>query len=247
MRCMTISDTHANLAAFEAVLADVASRGAHYDIVWCLGDVVGYGPDPNECIALLQTLPHVCLSGNHDWAALGRIDLRTFNPDAAALAEWTREALTPQNLRFLMARPSSEALDEYFLAHASPREPIWEYVLDVMVAEENFPRFTQRYCLVGHTHIPAIFVEDGKTHTVRLSYATPGAPLALRRDARYIINPGSVGQPRDGDPRAAYALLDTVTPTWTHHRVEYPIQATQDKMRVHGFPTRMIDRLDFGR
>ncbi len=247
MRCLIISDIHANLAAFEAVLADVASRGAHYDIVWCLGDVVGYGPDPNECIALLQTLPHVCLSGNHDWAALGRIDLRTFNPDAAALAEWTREALTPQNLRFLMARPSSEALDEYFLAHASPREPIWEYVLDVMVAEENFPRFTQRYCLVGHTHIPAIFVEDGKTHTVRLSYATPGAPLALRRDARYIINPGSVGQPRDGDPRAAYALLDTVTPTWTHHRVEYPIQATQDKMRGHGFPARMIDRLDFGR
>ncbi|MBK8834517.1 MAG: metallophosphoesterase, partial [Anaerolineae bacterium] len=94
MRCLILSDIHANLAAFEAVLADVAARDLKYDIVWCLGDLVGYGPDPNEGIALLQTLPHVCLSGNHDWAALGRIDLRTFNPDAAALAEWTREALT---------------------------------------------------------------------------------------------------------------------------------------------------------
>ncbi|MBP7599873.1 MAG: metallophosphoesterase family protein [Thermoflexales bacterium] len=247
MRCLILSDIHANLAAFEAVLADVAARGLQYDIVWCLGDLVGYGPDPNEGIALLQTLPHVCLSGNHDWAALGRIDLRTFNPDAAALAEWTREALTPQNLRFLMARPSSLAQEEFLLAHASPREPIWEYVLDVMVAEENFPCFSERYCLVGHTHMPAIFVEEGKTHAVRLSYATPGAPLTLRRDARYILNPGSVGQPRDGDPRAAYALLDTSALTWTNHRVEYPIRVTQDKMRANRFPTRMIERLDYGR
>lgn len=247
MRCLVVSDIHANLAAFEAVLADVKARAAHYDIVWCLGDLVGYGPDPNECIALLQTLPHVCLSGNHDWAALGRIDLRTFNPDAAALAAWTREALTPQNLRYLMARPASLAQDAYLLAHASPREPIWEYVLDAMVAEENFPRFTQQYCLIGHTHVPVLFVEDGKARSARPISASPGAPLALREDARYIINPGSVGQPRDGDARAAYAILDTDGPVWTQHRVVYPIETTQRKMRTNSFPTRLIERLEYGR
>ncbi|MBX7213217.1 MAG: metallophosphatase family protein [Thermoflexales bacterium] len=247
MRCLVISDIHANLAAFEAVLADVAARKLQYDIVWCLGDLVGYGPDPNDVIALLQTLPHICLSGNHDWAVLGRIDLRTFNPDAAALARWTRDALTPQHLRYLQARPGSVEQGDFFLAHASPREPIWEYVIDAMVAEENFPRFTQRCCLVGHTHVPVAFIEDGGTHMVRSTMPPPGSPFTLREDARYIVNPGSVGQPRDGDPRAAYVLLDTGAMTWTPYRVAYDIARTQDKMRTNDFPVRLIARLDLGR
>ena len=124
MRCLIISDIHANFAAFEAVLQDAKRRSVAYDIVWCLGDVVGYGPDPNECIDLLRTLPHVCLAGNHDWAVLGNLDLETFPENAAYVVEWTRSVLTPQNLQYLRARPEELQQGDYYLVHASPREPI---------------------------------------------------------------------------------------------------------------------------
>lgn len=246
MRVLVISDIHANLAAFEAVLKDAQTRAA-YDMVWCLGDVVGYGPDPNECIDLLLTLPHVCLSGNHDWAVLEKLDIQTFHAQAAHIARWTREVLRPRNLIFLQARPEKLAHGEYLLVHASPREPIWEYITDTTIAEENFEFFDETFCLCGHTHVPAIFVRDDKTGHVRLSLPAPGVAVKLKADARYIINPGGVGQPRDGDPRAAYAILDTETRIFTVYRAEYDYQATQNKMRGAGFPQRMIDRLAFGR
>ena len=247
MRCLIVSDIHSNLAAFEAVLADAKRRDLQYDIVWCLGDVVGYGPDPNECIELLRTLPHICLAGNHDWAVPGKLDLETFHENAAYVVRWTRDCLTPENMTYHKARPEELEQGDYHLVHASPREPIWEYITDVNVAEDNFGFILEPYCLVGHTHVPVIFVKDGRTKNVRASYPNFGGPTPLKPNCRYIINPGSVGQPRDGDPRAAYALLDTTELTWSPYRIEYNIKQTQDKMRVLKIPSRLIDRLEYGR
>ncbi len=247
MRCLVISDIHANLAAFEAVLQDVARRRISFDVVWCLGDVVGYGPDPNDCIDLLRTLPHVCLAGNHDWAVLGKLAIEAFHENAAFVVQWTREALTAPNLNYLRVRPEKEAQGDFLLVHASPREPIWEYVLDVSVAEENFGFVTTPCALVGHTHVPLVFFKDERTRVVSAALPPPNTPILLRHAFTYIINPGSVGQPRDGDPRAAYAVLDTEALTWTQYRVAYPIAHTQERMRRHGFPERLIERLAIGR
>ncbi|MCS6846273.1 MAG: metallophosphoesterase family protein [Anaerolineae bacterium] len=247
MRCLIISDIHANLAAFEAVLQNAAKRRLRFDIVWCLGDIVGYGPDPNECIDLLRTLPHICLAGNHDWAVLGKLDIETFHENAAFVVEWTQSRLTKENFNYLRARPEQDVEGDYFLVHASPREPIWEYVLDVSVAEENFGYMPTTCALIGHTHVPAIFVKDSATLAVHATAPVPNIPVTLKPSCSYIINPGGVGQPRDGDPRAAYALLDTDTRTWTPYRVEYPIKHTQEKMRAAGFPDRLIERLSHGR
>ena len=247
MRCLVISDIHSNLPALEAVLDDAKARALNFDIVWCLGDVVGYGPEPNECIDLLRTLPHVCLAGNHDWAVVGKLDLRTFHESAAFVVEWTREHLTGPNMNYLRARPEMLPHDDYLLVHASPREPIWEYITDIHVADENFDSTTAPFCLVGHTHVPVVFVKDGRTGNVHVTLPSADVPVSLKRDSRYIINPGSVGQPRDGDPRASYGLLDTVTGTWMPHRVEYPIKTIQAKMKAFNFPARLIERLDYGR
>jgi diadenosine tetraphosphatase ApaH/serine/threonine PP2A family protein phosphatase len=247
MRCLVLSDIHANQAALDAVFQDVKKRKLQYDIVWCLGDVVGYGPDPNECIELLRTQPHICLAGNHDWAVLGKLGIETFHENAAFAVEWTRQHLTPGNLTYLRARPDKDTYGDFLLVHASPREPIWEYVLDVNVAEENFGYMTTMCALVGHTHVPVIFVKDGRTLAVHSVVPTPNAPVTLKRGSSYIINPGGVGQPRDGDPRAAYALLDTATLSWTQFRTEYDVKRTQEKMRAEGFPQRLVDRLEYGR
>lgn len=246
MRVLVLSDIHANAAALEAVLADARAR-APYDFVWCLGDVVGYGPDPNECIDILRGELHVCLAGNHDWAVLGKLDLQTFHDSAAMIVQWTRSALSPRNRAYLEARPPQEPQADFYLVHASPREPIWEYITDVVIAEENFQLFDTPYCLCGHTHVPAVFVLDERTRHVRISWPAPSVPFKLRPETRYILNPGGVGQPRDGDPRAAYAILDTVSHMWTLHRVDYPIQVTQDRMRQCAFPDRMVERLAYGR
>jgi diadenosine tetraphosphatase ApaH/serine/threonine PP2A family protein phosphatase len=247
MRCLVISDIHANLQAFEAVLNDSKNHSQSYDIVWCLGDLVGYGAEPNECIELLRTLPHICLAGNHDWAVLGKLDLRTFHESAAFVVEWTQENLSPQNMNYLKARPEQLPHDDYLLVHASPREPIWEYITDVNVAEENFNVTTVPFCLVGHTHVPVVFVKDGRTSHVHVALPSANVPVVLKRDSRYIINPGSVGQPRDGDPRASYAILDTVTGTWMPYRVDYPIKTAQQKMKSKHFPPRLVERLEYGR
>jgi diadenosine tetraphosphatase ApaH/serine/threonine PP2A family protein phosphatase len=247
MRCLVISDIHANLAAFEAVLNDAKARALNYDIVWCLGDVVGYGPDPNECVELLRTLPHICLAGNHDWAVLGKLDIETFNDNAVTAIQWTRGALRPENARYLQARPERIEQGDYLLVHASPRRPIWEYILDNTIADENFAVFSQPYCLVGHTHVPVTFVKDSRNQQVRMSHLEHNLPVSLRRNNRYIVNVGSVGQPRDGDPRAAYALLDTSSSTWTLYRVEYNVAQIQQRMRTAGLPEKLITRIEYGR
>jgi predicted phosphodiesterase len=241
MRCLVISDIHANLTAFRTVLDDASD----YDFVWCLGDVVGYGPDPNECVELLRRLPHLCLAGNHDWAALGRLDIRTFNADARRVVGWTQEQLTPENFEYLEALPTTFVLGEYTLAHGSPREPVWEYILDPLIAALNFPHFETPYCLVGHTHMPIIFrqvSERGDCEALLPDYSGPQRLDGVRQ----IINPGSVGQPRDSIPEAAYSLLDADSGLWEYRRVQYDIAEVQARMRERNMPERLITRLEHG-
>ncbi|NDJ34955.1 MAG: metallophosphoesterase family protein [Chloroflexi bacterium] len=245
MRYLIISDIHANLTAFETVLEDAGKLGEDYDFVWCLGDVVGYGPDPNECVELLRSMPHLCLAGNHDWAALGRLDIRSFNTDARRAVTWTRETLTDNNLAYLEALPTTFVLGDFTLAHGSPREPVWEYILDPLIATMNFPHYQTTYCLVGHTHTPITFKmsdNGSETESIQPVYNKP-----LRLDKkRQIINPGSVGQPRDQDPRAAYAFLDMELMTWEYRRIPYDIEAVQKRMRGFDLPERLVNRIAHG-
>ncbi|MDE2821243.1 MAG: metallophosphoesterase family protein, partial [Chloroflexota bacterium] len=216
-----------------------------WDFVWCLGDVVGYGPDPNECVDRLRTLPQLCLAGNHDWAALERLDVRTFNPDARRAVQWTQETLTDENTRWLEALPVTFVIGEYTLVHASPREPIWEYILEPMIAALNFPHFETPYCFVGHTHQPVIYTmaaEDGNAESAAPHY---NEPYALN-GRRQIINPGSIGQPRDQNPAAAYGILDMTDGVFEHRRVDYDIAAVQRRMYDNNLPERLITRLEHG-
>jgi len=226
--------------AFETVLADAEGE---WDVIWCLGDLIGYGPNPNECVALLREHEHISLSGNHDWAALGKLDIQNFNIEAQAAIQWTRNALTDQTRDYLDALPTKMVREPFTLAHASPRQPVWEYILDPYTAATNFEYFDTPYCLVGHTHVPALFEIQDNNIIARVPLYRE--PIHLN-DARLIINPGSVGQPRDSDPRAAYALLNTDSMDWVHRRISYPVGKTQELMRQQGMPPRLIERLEFG-
>ncbi len=239
---LIISDIHANLTALNAVLADAGS----FDRIWCLGDLTGYGPDPNECIERLREFPSTTLAGNHDWAVLERLDLADFNRDARTACLWTRHRLTPENKEFLASLPVHVEEEGYTLVHASPSEPVEEYVLDILSAEYNFGQFNTPVCLLGHSHWPVAFLQpensSGLCVQLRPIYGEP-----FKFDGgRWIINPGSVGQPRDGNPAAAYALLDVEKGQWEFRRVTYPVEETQRRMRQHHLPARLIERLSRG-
>jgi diadenosine tetraphosphatase ApaH/serine/threonine PP2A family protein phosphatase len=242
VRYLIISDVHANLVALGAVLADAPD----FDEIWCLGDLVGYGPSPNKCVERLWDFPHVSLAGNHDWAALGKLDLRSFNTDARIANTWTQSALTPVVREYLSGLPTWLERDGFYMAHASPREPVWEYILDATLAYANFAHFSAAYCLVGHTHVPFVFELDEERKRCEPLAPSLSAPMELGPH-RAIINPGSVGQPRDGDPRASYAILDTERMTWAFRRVAYSVEITQECMRAQGLPRRLIERLAVGR
>jgi predicted phosphodiesterase len=245
MRCLVLSDIHSNLEALEAVLDDAGQ----VDLVWCLGDTVGYGPDPNACVELLRSLSPVCIAGNHDWATLGNLDLQDFNPDARDANLWNRQQLTPGNLNYLEALPNLVVEGQFTLAHGSPRHPIWEYIIYTSTARTNFDHFQTPYCLVGHTHTPGIFrlIPETREHGSICVQVTldSGQPVKLGPD-RLIVNPGSVGQPRDGDSRASYAILDLDDMTVEHRRVPYQIDETQAKMMSHDLPLRLVLRLKYG-
>lgn len=241
MRILIISDIHANLTALEAVLA----HAGEVDAVWCLGDLVGYGPDPNECVSRIRNLPGlVCLLGNHDAAALGQIDTDSFNPDARLAIHWTQEALTPESRDFLKTLPDKTVVEPVTLAHGSPRSPVWEYLLDTRTATANFDHFDTPYCLVGHTHLPVLYYLTDESRVARLM--VPDAFMQIALAPRAIVNPGSVGQPRDRDPRAAYGLYDSNLNTFEFCRVPYKISAVQDRMKAAHLPERHIQRLAAG-
>ncbi|UCG10043.1 MAG: metallophosphoesterase family protein [Dehalococcoidia bacterium] len=238
-----MADIHSNLAAFQSVLGDVAVRGGVAEI-WCLGDVVGYGPDPGQCIELLGQYEHVCVAGNHDWAAINKLDTAYFNPPAAAACHWTAQQLTDEDRDYLAHLPLTIKKGDFTLVHGSPREPIWEYLLSVGEAEENRARFKTKFCLVGHSHVPLVF-KYSEGSRCSLSPLSDGEEVVLG-EARLIINPGGVGQPRDGDPRASYAIYDEETRMVTLHRVAYDIKATQKKMIKQGLPMPLVTRLSYG-
>ncbi len=241
MRVLIISDIHANLTALEAVL----THANHVDAVWCLGDLVGYGPDPNECISRVRTLPNlVCILGNHDAAVLRHIDSSAFNPEARQVIYWTQNELTDANLDFMKNLPERVQLDHVTLVHGSPRQPVWEYLLDTHIATRSFAYFDSAYCFVGHTHLPVIYhqLQDGQP----ANFSIPEANTHTLLSPRSILNPGSVGQPRDRDPRAAYAIYETTEHTWELHRVSYDIAAVQNRMQAAKLPERHIQRLSSG-
>jgi predicted phosphodiesterase len=243
MRYAIIADIHSNLTAFNAVLDDMEQRGGAAEI-WCLGDIVGYGPDPHECIERLQRYNHVCVAGNHDWAAIGKISTADFNPDAALACQWTARQLSHDDVKYLEDLPLSIDKGKFTLVHGSPREPIWEYVISTSIARENFNFFQSPYCLVGHSHVPLTFKEEDGSCTFSRLVANIGFALGK---SRLIINPGGVGQPRDGDPRASYAIYDSDTRIVKLYRILYDVAATQDKMMAKGLPVRLAVRLQQGR
>jgi diadenosine tetraphosphatase ApaH/serine/threonine PP2A family protein phosphatase len=239
VRVAVVSDIHGNLQALEAVLASIDQDAP--DEIWCLGDLVGYGPRPNRCCALVAERADVCLIGNHDLAALGRLDLEIFSPDAALTAEWTARQLEPKSRTFLETLEPKGVRDEVGLFHASPRDPVWEYVLSPGIAYAALAATPQTLVLVGHSHVALAF----RLSTTTLATAAEGTEVELAED-RWLLNPGSVGQPRDGDPRAAWLLLDVEAGRARFQRVEYDVAATQAAMREQGLPEALAARLDHG-
>jgi predicted phosphodiesterase len=244
MRYAIISDIHGNLAAFQAVLQDIGERGG-VERIWCLGDIVGYGPDPKECIALLRRYEHICVAGNHDWGAIGKIDIDDFNPEAAAACRWTGQQLDDDEVDYLAGLPLVVSEGDFTLAHGSPREPIWEYLVSTYVAKVSFSCFQTKFCLVGHSHAPVVFEHHADSGECVLQELSLEAPLRLGVN-RLIINPGGVGQPRDGDPRASYAIYDSDGNVIWHYRVPYDVGVTQQRMLEQGLPHRLATRLSYG-
>jgi diadenosine tetraphosphatase ApaH/serine/threonine PP2A family protein phosphatase len=222
-------------AVFESIAGDAP------DEIWCLGDLVGYGPRPNRCCALVAERADVCLIGNHDLAVLGRLDLAEFAPDAAASALWTREVLEPEAGAYLESLAATGVREGVGLYHASPRDPVWEYVLTPEIAEASLAAVDEDLVLVGHSHVALRFGWQERF----LALAPTGTEIDLARE-RWLLNPGSVGQPRDGDPHAAWLLLDLDARRATFRRVAYPVERTQAEIRERGLPEPLAARLEHG-
>jgi predicted phosphodiesterase len=247
MRLALISDIHANLPALEATLAAIDET--EIDEIWCLGDVVGYGADPDDCTSLAAERCALCLVGNHDLAVLGELDVSSFSPAAAAAVRWTQRNASDETLRFLRGLEASDTDREVALYHASPRDPVWEYVLWPDQAAECIERQERRVSFVGHSHVALFFVsEDGAAEgaDAQGAQAGDGAHLDLS-EGRWLINPGSVGQPRDGDPRAAWLELDTEAWTATYRRVSYDIDRASEAIRSADLPPHLAQRLHIGK
>jgi diadenosine tetraphosphatase ApaH/serine/threonine PP2A family protein phosphatase len=239
-RVAVISDVHANEEALRAVLEEIDAWKP--DALWCLGDTVGYGPAPNRCCALVAERADVCLIGNHDLVAIGSLDVTEFNEEAAAAALWTRAALDESSLAFLSKLEPKAVVGEVELYHASPRDPVWEYVLSAETAYVSLLTASAPLVLVGHSHVAlAIGLDEADLHG---GLAPEGTEIEL--EGRWLLNPGSVGQPRDGDPRAAWLELDTDARFARFHRVAYPIERTQTAIREQGLPDGLAARLATG-
>jgi diadenosine tetraphosphatase ApaH/serine/threonine PP2A family protein phosphatase len=241
-----ISDVHSNQPALEAVLA--ATRAAGIERVWCLGDVVGYGAEPDACAELIRERCEICLVGNHDLAALGTLDISSFSETAATAAEWTRANSSPATLEFLRGLGPAASRDGVGLFHGSPRDPIWEYVLSIDQADAGMDVQEERIGLIGHSHVSLFFTrpEQARNGDTQGAQAGDGALLALE-SGTWLLNPGSVGQPRDGDPRAAWLELDTERWTARFHRVEYDVASAAETILSAGLPSQLAERLEVGR
>jgi predicted phosphodiesterase len=240
MRIAVLSDIHSNLAALEAVQNDLPA----IDEVWALGDIVGYGPQPNEVIRSLQAMGARSVLGNHDGAAIGTVDPRDFNPEAARAIAWTATVIDDNSRAYLATLPEVRRDGELTAVHGSPRDPVWEYIVSASVAAENLGAFETKLCLFGHTHLPIVFrAGEGEVETIR---AAPREPIMLDGQ-RCLINPGSVGQPRDGNPAASYLVLDPERGSVEFRRVPYEVERTQRLIQDADLPPRLAERLAYGR
>lgn len=241
MRIAVISDIHSNLHALEAVLTDIDAEAP--DEIWCLGDVVGYGPRPNECADIVRERAAVVLVGNHDLAAIGKLDTSDFGPLASESAHWTERELSAEQADWLRSLEPSATRAGLELYHGSARDPVWEYVLSEEVARENLELTSAPIVLVGHSHLALALSWDGERLDGGLA---PGGTELDTTGARWLVNPGSVGQPRDNDARAAWLLIDDEAGRAAFRRVSYPIEQTQAEMRAAGLPEDLAARLARG-
>jgi diadenosine tetraphosphatase ApaH/serine/threonine PP2A family protein phosphatase len=239
VRVAVLSDIHANLVALDAVLATLGT----VDAIWVLGDVVGYGPEPDGVVERLSGLGAIGVAGNHDLAAVGGDQIEWFNPDARAAMEWTRRRISPTTRRWLTDLLPRHRSAEFSLVHGSERDPVWEYVASLPIARANLAVLATRFGLYGHTHLPMAWAE--RDDNVEEITPRSGSIFGLT-DGRALLNPGSVGQPRDGDPRAGYLVIDEAAGVCTWERVAYDIPAVQAAMIGAGLPRRLADRLGFG-
>ena len=247
MRVAVISDIHSNLPALEAVLEAIDETGAEQ--IWCLGDVVGYAAQPDECTATVRERCDLCLVGNHDLAVLGQLDISAFSSAAAEAALWTRENATKESIEFLRSLSPQGEREEVALFHASPRDPVWEYVLSLEQAEQCMEVQPRPVTLIGHSHVALYFARpeaaEGGRAEVRGAQAGDGATLDLK-SGTWLVNPGSVGQPRDGDPRAAWLELDTEEAIARFHRIPYDIDRAAEPIAEAGLPRHLGERLYIG-
>lgn len=242
MKVAVVSDIHSNLQAFEAVLEAVANSDASE--LWCLGDLVGYGADPDACVELAKRHTAVCLAGNHDMAVVGELPLDDFTRGASIAAQWTREVIASENLRFLEGLRPEGREEAVGLYHASPRDPIWEYVLSALLAELCLDAQPDRVCLIGHSHVALSFVRyEGTSATGEP--CREGTELDLT-SGEWLLNPGSVGQPRDGDPRAAWLLLDLDDHSASYQRTRYDVAGAAGAIRAARLPNSLAERLEYG-
>ncbi len=242
MRCLIVSDVHSNLEAFESVLSDAEKRGG-FDELWSVGDVVGYGPDPVACIDLMMQHNAKGVAGNHDYACDGKMSTEDFNPHAAAAVAWTRKQLALEQTSYLHDLPLKIEISGFTIVHGSPRDPLREYLITSQVALDNYPHFDTPRCIVGHSH--RAFVCRPRGDNAIFEEFPLDSPIALDSD-RLIFNPGAVGQPRDRDPRASYAIYDSTAETMTHHRAEYDVSLTQSKMSTQQLPRFLVERIAYG-
>jgi predicted phosphodiesterase len=242
MKIAVIADVHGNRQAFEAVLEHAVADGAAE--LWCLGDLVGYGADPDACVALAREHAAVCLAGNHDLAVTGEVPVEAFSRGAGLAVQWTQEVIAPENLAFLAGLHPRGQEGPIGLYHASPRDPVWEYVLSALLAELCLDRQPHRICLVGHSHVALSFARrDGELAT---GEPRRGGTLLELSKGEWLLNPGSVGQPRDGDPRAAWLLLDLDDLTASFRRTDYDIAGAAGAIRAARLPDSLAERLEYG-
>ncbi len=242
MQVAIVSDIHGNRQAFEAVLEDIQSSDC--EEMWCLGDLVGYGADPDACVELARQHASVCLGGNHDLGVRGTLPLEEFSRGARLAAQWTRETITPETMEYLNSLAPQRLRELVGLYHASPRDPVWEYVLSPLQAELCFDLQRHRICLIGHSHVALSFMRPPGAAATGQTRAA-GEELDLS-SGEWLINPGSVGQPRDGDPRAAWLELDLDQLVARYRRTEYDIAGAASAIRAARLPDSLAERLSFG-
>jgi diadenosine tetraphosphatase ApaH/serine/threonine PP2A family protein phosphatase len=241
MKIALISDIHSNSEALAAVMAEIASL--HVDEIYCLGDLVGYGPEPNECVTQIQETASLVLAGNHDFAAVGLTPTDYFNRYARDAIDWTAHNMTPENNEFLAGLDITFQTENALFVHATPEDPgEWDYIFSQHDAERNFKAFSEQVCFIGHSHIPNIFIHSDSGSIESGTDTT----IEFIASKRYIVNIGSVGQPRDLDPRASFGIFDSDARTFVLKRADYAVAITQDKIREAGLPRFLADRLSLG-